>query len=446
MEASFDVDDTTGALFERARATHVEMKRRLELDDGMSVVDLAALADLELLDEEEFAIRARPVDDPMTGSSVTVLQKSVDDECPSIVTGAPRQLLAHEEYKATVETSDFSSDDGGDNQDVIIIESSRSTTRLPPFIVMEGIELSDSPPSVKSLVQSPPSPSPRAPPTPSPPLPACLEMPTLPLYPAPFRPVAPVAAIPSLPWRSADSLDQFLLTRQMYHPRARSSARPSVPTVSTVRVAAVAPTQVVELPFATPRYVSEPLDEACLLSTRVVSSLDLLQQPSIYQALAATKLVLVDRPPREYGVQQPHLELDGRTCVHYFKLFSLVRVRARNELLGLLRALTGSHDRVVLVLYSLDPVPGRTRPAPFTPPVLEAINDLADAIHQIQEDGSCVVEVVFSNSSRESATITRQLVEHLRQEEGAGAPFDDRAWLPDDPTEASVRLLTPTRS
>ena len=181
---------------------------------------------------------------------------------------------------------------------------------------------------------------------------------------------------------------------------------------------------------------------------------------SHYQVLTQAGFEILDRPPRypplPHATLEPHLSLDGTTCVLFRRLIKLVgnAVRydeldsngpalARDEaIFTTLYRLSFSFDHVVLVLEESLVNSGAIQPFAYTPPVLEALAQLVLAIDELKAQGSlCVVDVVISRDPTHSAELIQQLLDYLRinfRSSLASCAFDtwdEREWLTADPTE-----------
>lgn len=277
-------------------------------------------------------------------------------------------------------------------------------------------------------------------------------------------------------WSSADALSRFLQARGRPSNStdadimgAPSKSPPPLPTKLKAPPTPHSSPPPDSIPFSVPTFLTSPvvpLDDAP--QHRIVAFQHLLQKRSHYQALQSCGIQLVDRPsrcpPRPHEIHDPHLILDGSTCVLFHTLNKLPRNVFRLEelqstsdpstrdqaLFTTLARLSARFDRILLLLEETETTPlpsstSRLKPYAYTPPVLAALRELADALEQHGREG-VAVEMVLSKSPTHSASITKKLLDHLRAEHMADSEtpvWDERQWLGDDPTEVRCGAAGP---
>lgn len=254
-------------------------------------------------------------------------------------------------------------------------------------------------------------------------------------------------------WSTTSALSSFLFARgKKYLPPTPSPKDSNVPLTSipTKELTATALSTAVSrysLPTPTPSFLlssPEVLPSSKLIPHRVIASDQLLQEPSIYQALREYSIVPIDRPPRHpptpFAVDQaPHLILDGRTGVLFRKLPTLLKHR-KETILATLQRYSLLHDRVLLVL--IDDSFIKSSGTPITPPILAALVELERGLKKFET--SCGVEIVLANDSRDAAQLTRRFLDELRRtfklkgEVGIFDCWDSRKWLSEDFSSVSA--------
>lgn len=234
------------------------------------------------------------------------------------------------------------------------------------------------------------------------------------------------------PWSTSTALSTFLSSRN----HARLSLPPPIvrapPPVSTIsRYQPPTETRVQpDIPFVPPKFLSSAFPPSDSSSIRVIASHELIQLPLLYQSLLGAGIIPVDRPERPFSIPQPHLILDGKSCIHFCKLIRIVNTAQRDSLLERLRALSRGYDSILLILQENDGT--GLKPYPFTKPVVEALGLLAVGLEGVEKE--CTVEVAFSESSEDSARLSRGFAEYLRAE-SMNEMWDERGWITDDPSK-----------
>lgn len=284
--------------------------------------------------------------------------------------------------------------------------------------------------------------------------------------------VEPSAVVPQSSWSNSVALNKFLEARGQkitsQTPPAQVASMPAAPN------ALPAPTLPrPSLPIATPTFATSPSSDSAVgnSSYRIIASEELLQMRAHYQALTQLGCELVDRPPRYSSVPhatlEPHLSLDGTTCVLFRRLIKVVGNAVRYEELDsnspaltrdeaiftTLYRLSFNFDHVVLILEESVLTSGATPPFAYTPPVIDALSQLALAIDELKSQGShCDVELAISRNPHHSAELTRKLLDYLKRSSRASFDscafdsWDERGWLTVDPIEVRISRSKPLAS
>lgn len=196
---------------------------------------------------------------------------------------------------------------------------------------------------------------------------------------------------------------------------------------------------------------------------RIISSPAFIQMSPLYRSLLHQSFDVIDR--RSLGgsslfrITHPHLIIDGKTGIIFVQLSKVLgnvvrpedhqsegseagELKRQETLFATLRCLTRSYDRIVLILQERESTTSSVVPYDYTPPVLQSLQQLDDEI----EKARLGVEVVFSKGVQESGRLVRALVEELRELEGHRGGrvkiWDNRKWIPDDPTEVIYPLFS----
>ncbi|SCV67867.1 BQ2448_5478 [Microbotryum intermedium] len=275
--------------------------------------------------------------------------------------------------------------------------------------------------------------------------------------------------------RSA-AFDQFLTTRgqQVSHASptltkriGRCEAKQNPVTTSLPRVGYEAPRTppYQDTPFPKPQFLQADDETGPLAHIRVVGFHSLFQNRALRSALESANIELVHRYSRwkehRFRTFDPHLVLDGRTCVLFRSLWSLVgrayrpgeveETSAINDLtreeafFTTLARISHRFDRILVVLTERWPKTS-TAVDEYTQPVLKALGELDQGIleHLTGRDDRVRVEVVFSRSPEESCNIVRRLHDDLGKSDQEGSRdatrADPREWL-GDPSEDEAILL-----
>jgi len=206
---------------------------------------------------------------------------------------------------------------------------------------------------------------------------------------------------------------------------------------------------------------------------RIAASHEFLQMRATYRAVNDQPgLYVVDRPMRWQAVRgrqlEPHLVLDGVTCVIFRRLATVAGnairkagapiIPGKNEAWSeTLLTMASFYDRVLLVaVQSVGP----GVPASWTPPNVKALNELAVEIISIEtERPGSKVEVAFAAGDEEVGEVVKAYTEWVeskaRSEEektkrmgvvGSERSLDidlwgPRAWLEDDMTKRETSFL-----
>lgn len=263
------------------------------------------------------------------------------------------------------------------------------------------------------------------------------------------------------PFSTTNALDRFLGLRGVAAP---SSRRPEAVSAAPAQGVARQPAQGSfpppnSIPFTSPAFLSGPSLRPSILHkpVRVVAFDALLQKRAHVSALEQRGFALVHRPsrftPEPFKTLEPHLIVDARTCVLFLNLASLISnvtrrpastigapLKRQEALLDTLdRLVSQRFDRILVVLEEQQQRVGGVKVYSYTPPVLAALEQLAEALQ-----GSSGVEIALSKGPEHSADLVMQFTEHLagEREAGGGLPvldvFEQRSRLTDDPNE--VRL------
>lgn len=206
--------------------------------------------------------------------------------------------------------------------------------------------------------------------------------------------------------------------------------------------------------------------------TRVVGTMDFMQMRAVTRAVQGQQgLQVVVRPmrwPPQKGRQlEPHLILDGVTCVFFRQVATVAGNAVRKAGVPTVsgkaeawsetaRRMAGGYDRVLLVAIQ---AAGPGVPATWTPPNIRALNDLAEEIKAIERDCvGCRVEVAFAAGEGEAGEVVKGYVEWLESEAAkeeararkmTGVGLDGgeievwggRGWLTDEQGEEERRFL-----
>lgn len=305
------------------------------------------------------------------------------------------------------------------------------------------------PPPAPSATPTQPNPSPLPPPPP--PSPRANDIP----IPADASPLP----LPARKWSGATSLSRFLSAKgqaRLVAPTASPSASsPSLPKPPKVPLPLAPPPLPRPTSFPIPAFLLSPpteLDPPTIY--RIVVSTDLLQMTHHYQALRQASIALVERPRRfepEPGRKlEPHLIVDGKTCVIFIRLIKIVgnvvRVEKEGEerdeaVVTTLERLACGFDRILVVLEEAGGEEGKGRGLSYTPPVVAALKLLRETIEGRLE--GCRVEVALSKDPMDSAGIVRRLVGWLHAKEELGYDEESRVWLSDEASEVRSFFLLP---
>lgn len=262
---------------------------------------------------------------------------------------------------------------------------------------------------------------------------------------------------PKTAWSSTSALSRFIGSRGRHAPtpvtKPQSARAPAPPQAAPHPVAPPPLPRPASLRF--PDFLRESSTTAVEDETahRIIASPDLLQMPAQFQALELQRFAILDRPhrypPQPHRTLEPHLILDGKTCVFFGLLIKIVGNVCRPEellpgsaapttrdeaVLTTLHRLAGQYDRVLLILEEASSN-SSTRAFAYTPPILAALSSLESAIAE-HLPPSCTIEVALSTNPEESAVMIRTLARHLKV-----LPAEEsESWLFDEPTE--VRFLS----
>ncbi|BGP14275.1 hypothetical protein JCM10213_005833 [Rhodosporidiobolus nylandii] len=268
------------------------------------------------------------------------------------------------------------------------------------------------------------------------------------------------------------ALDRFLLARgKAVAPSPSSSPRvpAAAPSTSERPPSPHSSPPPGSIPFTIPPFLASPSSIAVprTASLRVVAFDALFQQREHLRALRDEGILPVHRPsrfPSAAGVStEPHLILDARTAVLIVPLPSLIgNARrpaeeapsaatpapgcAREAVITTLLRLLRRFDQILLVLEERQTRVGTAKTYSWTPPVLNALQVLADGLADL-EGGEGGVQVALSKGERDTAGIVRRFAEWLEREqedEGARPPVDvwgEREWLTEDPSQDETALL-----
>ncbi|KAK4705041.1 hypothetical protein P7C70_g1168, partial [Phenoliferia sp. Uapishka_3] len=311
-----------------------------------------------------------------------------------------------------------------------------------------------------SLPSLPPAPAPTA---------AVLRAKAAPLHLEPKEDQHAQHAKPQKKWSGAPALSRFLELRGRHAPVTVAESTPLrhrvVPTAQPATPVPLAPTpsHVRPTSISVPQFLrnSESISDGMLVTYRVVASPDLFQMIEHFRALSEAQLTLIDRPRRyphqPHQTLEPHLTLDGKTCVIFKPLIKIVGSVYRPEellpdspvptsrdeaVVTTLSRLAGQFDRILLVLEEASVASAPTRPFAYTPPVVHALRTLETTLREKKLPHSCLAEFAISINPTESATIVRTFVRHLN--ESSMEKMDEesrRSWLGSDPSEIEVALL-----
>lgn len=263
-------------------------------------------------------------------------------------------------------------------------------------------------------------------------------------------------------WSIASALDRFLKARGVTVPSGVGDERPARRADESARhELPVAPPQRSSPPpgaisFTTPPFLVDPrFSHSESDPIRVVGFDAIFQMRSHFLALQEHGILPVHRPSRfaasSSEMFEPHLIVHPSAAVLFIKLASIIgnavpsnstnSSSSRSEpLFTTIQRLAERFDRLVVILEEQQTRVGSVKSYSFTPPVLAALDQLATALSQYR-DGQHSIELALSKGAGHSADITRRFVEWQRGREATKEDlpvldlWDERTWLPDDPTE-----------
>ncbi|BGP46439.1 hypothetical protein JCM10450v2_002283 [Rhodotorula kratochvilovae] len=276
------------------------------------------------------------------------------------------------------------------------------------------------------------------------------------------------ANTPGPSWSNAAALDRFLALR------GRSTAAEVAIPAAAPPVARAPSLQPAPQPHSSPPPGSIPFPLPPFLASssglpfpspspvRVIAFDALFQMRAHLAALQQQALVPVHRssrfPPTPHETHESHLLVDARSGVLFLRLDALVGNAVRTEtsapqrqeaIFSTLARLSGRKDRLLVVFEEGTQRIAGVRRYAYTPPVLAALVQLADALSTLQ-GGAHGVEVALSKGAEHSAELVRRWVEYLRMEDERerkeqGTPvlelWGARDWLAEDPTPDEAALL-----